>query len=333
MNRRYLMMLRMLLIKSPMKRAKYLSDKGVFRNCGNRVMISQRKIPLYPELISIGNNVWIASGVEFITHDVIHFMLNGLDGDRKYQEKIGCIEIGNNVFIGTGVKILYDVQIGSNVIIAAGAMVNKDVPDNSVVGGVPAKVIGTFDEFVAKRKMFHMDHVANNAMQAVSRECIDESWKKFNEVRKKGVGKGENTIMSNRKDFKGAIEEAVKEDLPSILLMLWLSELFLMTGARFVLTRMGFYDGILRNIVLIMVASIALISFFICIPRLNKKQYMFFFYLFLCIGVAFLGTVIAHPENIHFLIRKTYGIERVLRPDCALFACLFLGLWIIQKKF
>ena len=105
-------------------------------------MITSRKVPLYPELISIGNNVWLASGVEFITHDVTHFMLNGIDSKNKYQEKIGCIKIGNNVFVGSGVKIMYDVSIGSNVIIAAGAVVTHDVPDNSVVGGIPAKIIG-----------------------------------------------------------------------------------------------------------------------------------------------------------------------------------------------
>lgn len=142
-------------------------------------MISSRKIPLYPELISIGNNVWVASGVEFITHDVTHFMLNGLDSGKKYQEKIGCIEIGSNVFIGTGAKILYDVRIGSNVVIAAGALVNKDIPDNSVVAGVPARVINTFDSFVEKRGEFHMDNPANNAMQAVSDECIKEAWENF----------------------------------------------------------------------------------------------------------------------------------------------------------
>ena len=90
---------------------------------------------LYAKLISIGNNVWMASGVEFIPHDVTHFMLNGMKDGHKYQEKIGCIEIGNNVFIGADAKILYDVKVGDNVIIAAGALVNKDVPSDTVWGG------------------------------------------------------------------------------------------------------------------------------------------------------------------------------------------------------
>ena len=117
-----------------MKRAAYMKKKDIFHSMGERVMITSRRIPLYAKLISIGNNVWMASGVEFITHDVTHYMLNGIE-NSKYTEKIGCIEIGDNVFIGAGVKILYDVKVGDNVIIAAGALVNKDIPSNSVWGG------------------------------------------------------------------------------------------------------------------------------------------------------------------------------------------------------
>lgn len=50
-------------------------------------------------------------------------------------------EIGDNCYIGVGVTILGPIKIGKNVTIAAGAVVNKDVPDNAVVAGVPAKVI------------------------------------------------------------------------------------------------------------------------------------------------------------------------------------------------
>lgn len=182
MNKRYKLMLKMWLIKSPMKRAQYLKEHKVFKSCGDRVMITSRKIPLYPELISIGNNVWMASGVQFITHDVTHFMLNGLETNetkRKYLEKVGCIQIGDNVFIGANAQILYDVKIGSNVVIAAGSIVTKDVPDNSIVGGVPAKVLCTFEEYIEKRKTFHMEHLPNNVTQTVSELCVKEAWEKF----------------------------------------------------------------------------------------------------------------------------------------------------------
>ena len=179
---RYLQTLRLWTIKSPMKRVAYMREKGIFHSIGERVMITSRKIPLYAKLISIGNNVWIASGVEFIPHDVTHYMLNGMKDGRKYTEKIGCIEIGNNVFIGAGVKILYDVKVGDNVIIAAGALVNEDVPSDSVVGGVPARVLSSFDDYLSKRREFTVEHPANNAKQEISPECEEEMWVRFNKI-------------------------------------------------------------------------------------------------------------------------------------------------------
>ena len=179
MNSRYWHMLRLYTIRSSMKRAAYMREKGIFHSMGERVMITSRKIPLYAKLISIGSNVWMASGVDFIPHDVTHYMLNGMKDGCKYTEKIGCIEIGNNVFIGADAKILYDVKVGNNVIIAAGALVNKDVPSNSVVGGVPARVISSFDDYLVKRRAFSVEHPANNARQDISPECEKEMWERF----------------------------------------------------------------------------------------------------------------------------------------------------------
>lgn len=51
------------------------------------------------------------------------------------------VSVGDNVYISTGVTILGPVKIGNNVTIGAGAVVNKDIPDNAVVGGVPAKIL------------------------------------------------------------------------------------------------------------------------------------------------------------------------------------------------
>lgn len=184
MNNRYWHMLRLYTIRSSMKRAEYMKKHGIFHSVGDRVMITSRKIPLYAKLISIGSNVWMASGVEFIPHDVTHYMLNGMNDGHKYQEKIGCIDIGNNVFIGAGAKILYDVKVGDNVIIAAGALVNKDIPSNTVWGGVPAKVISSLDDYLEKRRTFTVEHPANNARQEISPECEEEMWSRFREAHK-----------------------------------------------------------------------------------------------------------------------------------------------------
>lgn len=60
---------------------------------------------------------------------------------KKYPGIDCSIEVGDNCYISTGVTILGPVKIGDNVTIAAGAVVNKDIPDNCVVAGVPAKIV------------------------------------------------------------------------------------------------------------------------------------------------------------------------------------------------
>lgn len=179
MNKRHLYSLRLFFINSPMKRANFLRKKNVFHSIGNRVMITSRKIPLYAKLISIGNNVWMASGVSFITHDVTHYMLNGLYPEKKYQEKIGCIRVGDNVFIGAETKILYDVNIGDNIIIAAGSIVTKDLEPNGVYGGIPARRLCSLEEYLEKRKDFHVDNAVGTHSEDISAACEQEMWNHF----------------------------------------------------------------------------------------------------------------------------------------------------------
>lgn len=154
--KRALTQIRMFTLSTGVKRTAYLKKKGFFGSIGEKCMIQSRKLPLYPELIHIGNNVRLASNVTFVTHDVSHNMLNNLPesigGGYRFTEKKGKIVIGDNVFIGANTMILYDVTIGSNVIIGAGSIVTKDIPDGSVAVGVPCKVVGTFEDFVEKRK-------------------------------------------------------------------------------------------------------------------------------------------------------------------------------------
>ena len=72
-----------------------------------------------------------------------------------------------------------DVRIGNNVIVAAGSVITKDVPDGVVVGGVPAKVIGSFEDLKNRRRAEIDDNNnCNNRMQ-----LIEPEWKKFNQKR------------------------------------------------------------------------------------------------------------------------------------------------------
>ena len=96
-------------------------------------------------LVSMGDNVTLAGGCHLLTHDGSTKKILG-------YSKVGRIDIGNNVFIGGFSIVLPNVKIGNNVIVGAGSVVTKDIPDNSVVVGSPAKIVGTYDSYVEKSK-------------------------------------------------------------------------------------------------------------------------------------------------------------------------------------
>lgn len=145
----------MYLIPSPDKRTKWLKKNEIFYHMGDNCYYHTRDIPAEPYLFSIHNNVRIAANVRFVTHDTISLMIDNIpeyyDKHSRMKYYIGKIEIFDNVMIGANSTILYDVKIGPNAIVAAGSVVTKDVPPNSVVGGNPAHVICSFDDFVNKR--------------------------------------------------------------------------------------------------------------------------------------------------------------------------------------
>ena len=98
--------------------------------------------------IIIGNNVLIAPGVQINTasHPVLAEERltqnwNYSTGEYRWRTYSKPVKIGNNCWIGANVTILGGVSIGDNAVVAAGAVVTKDVPANSLVGGVPAKII------------------------------------------------------------------------------------------------------------------------------------------------------------------------------------------------
>ena len=104
-----------------------------------------------PYLIRLGDNVKLSNGVTLVTHDggmyVIRNLMSMNDADT-----FGTITIGNNVFIGNKAAVLPNVRIGNNVIIGYGAVVTRDIPDNSIAAGVPARIIKSVDEYYEKIK-------------------------------------------------------------------------------------------------------------------------------------------------------------------------------------
>ena len=95
--------------------------------------------------ISIGDDVTLAPRVHILAHDASTAMFLG-------KTRAANVTIGNNVFVGAGTIILPGVQIGSRVIIGAGSVITKDIPDNSLAVGNPARVVCTIDSYLDKEK-------------------------------------------------------------------------------------------------------------------------------------------------------------------------------------
>jgi acetyltransferase-like isoleucine patch superfamily enzyme len=97
-----------------------------------------------PYLVKLGNHVTITSGVVFSTHDGGVWVFR-----REYPniDVFAPIIVGDNVFIGINTILLPGINIGNNVVIGAGSVVTKNIPDNSVAVGTPARVIKSIEEY------------------------------------------------------------------------------------------------------------------------------------------------------------------------------------------
>lgn len=88
--------------------------------------------------LTIGSYCTIAPGVRIMTHDSVKRALSG--GSHAVERS--PVSIGDRCFIGANSVITRSVSIGNNCVIGAGAVVTKDIPSNSIVAGVPARIIG-----------------------------------------------------------------------------------------------------------------------------------------------------------------------------------------------
>ena len=133
-----------------------------------------------PYLISLGNNVRISSNVTFITHDGGTWAFrNYYDGEFQDTLKFGRIEVGNGTFIGSGSTILPGVKIGHHAVVGAGSIVTKDIPDETVWAGVPAKQICSLLEYAQKSKAafpadFDMDAYHKDKKQYLIKYYMDD---------------------------------------------------------------------------------------------------------------------------------------------------------------
>lgn len=111
-----------------------------------------------PYLVTLGDNVYISLDAKFICHDgsVLPFRKDIPDLDITKR-----INVGDNVFIGLGALILPGVTIGNDCVVGAYSVVTKDVPDGTIVGGNPAKIIKKTSEYLdnAKRDSLQIGHL------------------------------------------------------------------------------------------------------------------------------------------------------------------------------
>lgn len=96
--------------------------------------------------VYIGDNVMIGPNTLITT--VGHPLSPA--GRRKHMAFAEPVRIGDDVWMGGNVTVLPGVTIGNNVVVAAGAVVTKDVPDNCIAAGVPAKVLRTIPDDVER---------------------------------------------------------------------------------------------------------------------------------------------------------------------------------------
>lgn len=133
---------------------------GDLGGLGKGSLITPRVSIINPGNVFIGDNSYINGGLVYagkkaritigsdclISYNVhIRYLSHVIDNPneliRKQGEWEADITIGNNVWVGYGAQIMPGVCIGDNSIVGAGAVVTKNVEANSVVGGVPAKLI------------------------------------------------------------------------------------------------------------------------------------------------------------------------------------------------
>ena len=76
--------------------------------------------------------------------------LDTMGGGISDYDSFGKVVIGNNVYIGNNACIMPGVTIGNNVVIGAASVVTKNVPDNVVIAGNPARIINTIDNYCKK---------------------------------------------------------------------------------------------------------------------------------------------------------------------------------------
>lgn len=123
----------------------YFRKQGALIGQHNRLEI--RSLGPEPYLIAIGNHCTVANNVSFVTHDGGVWVFTE---EMPDLQKFGPITIHDNCFIGMNSILMGNISIGPNAIVGAGSIVTRDVPENAIVAGNPAKPISSLDAYREK---------------------------------------------------------------------------------------------------------------------------------------------------------------------------------------
>jgi len=125
----------------------FYCDYGSNIDCGDNVYFNMNCVVLDGMKVKIGSYVLFGPGVQVYT------ATHPLDWQQRRKEEYSkAITIGDDCWIGGGAVICPGVTIGDRVVVAAGAVVTKDVPDDTLVGGNPAKIIRKLEPSVSPQK-------------------------------------------------------------------------------------------------------------------------------------------------------------------------------------
>jgi carbonic anhydrase/acetyltransferase-like protein (isoleucine patch superfamily) len=126
-----------------------------------------------PYLVTLGDNVFISIDASFVCHDGSTLPFRK---DIPDLELAGEIIVGNNVFIGTKALILPGITIGNNCVVGANSVVTKNVPDNCVVAGNPARRIKSIEDFLnkAQEKSLKIGHLSGKEKVAAYKRIFNK---------------------------------------------------------------------------------------------------------------------------------------------------------------
>lgn len=106
-----------------------------------------------PWLITVGDHCQITAGVKIVTHGCGHVLR---DKDPDF-DTFGKVIVGSWCYLGTNALIMPGVTIGDNVLVAAGSVVTKSVPSGMVVGGNPARILCTIEEYRQRNERYNLN--------------------------------------------------------------------------------------------------------------------------------------------------------------------------------